>query len=82
MIQRAEKRPREGAAIRAAAAIRRFTRMGYAKWYLFAALSQRIFFWFLNESVAMWPEIAASCPTFGGAIGFSFPWMDAMKFLK
>src|SRR5215831_5993567 len=56
--------------------------LAYAWWYLFVPSSQTIFFWFLNESVAMWPEMAACCPTGGGAIGCSLPRIDSMKFLK
>ena len=35
--------------------------------------SQTIFLLFLNDKVAMCPEMAACCPTGGGAMGFSLP---------
>ena len=40
------------------------------------------FFWFLYERVAMWPEIAACCPTGGGAITFSLPWIACDEVLE
>ncbi len=83
MIQRLSRRLPGGSAMEATAAMA----VGFASGrqmnrYLFAPSSQTIFFSFLYDSVAMWPEIAACCPMGGGAITFSLPRIDSMKFLK
>src|SRR6185369_12104549 len=59
-----------------------FQSQSYANFVLFAASSQRTFFWLLSEMVAMCPEMAACWPTGGGAMGFSLPSTDWIKFLK
>jgi len=57
-------------------------RSHYTYFTLLVASSQSTFFWLLNDNVAMCPEIAACCPTVGGAITFSLPSTDWIKFLK